>query len=228
MSFNEIVLKLNAISPNSNSNSNSNSSSNGNGKGTLEKDKYSRVVGRDPKTNYEICTYIAKYGPVVQLKNSDNPKNSKFASLGDIKMKEVTLEQALELLKYPYKLGVLNKKDVMVSKGQYGVYIKYNSKSYSLYSISEQNLTLGIAKDIINRKDNSNSASNSSSASKYPSNIIKKFNENIVIKDGKYGPYICHKINDTSENIKIYSKKKIEDLTLTDCLAIIKKKQNKN
>ena len=72
---------------------------------SLEKNKYTRVLGKDPKTKYEIVTYIAKYGPVVQLKNTDNMNKSKFAPLKDIKMEEVTLEQALELLKYPYVLG---------------------------------------------------------------------------------------------------------------------------
>ena len=50
----------------------------------------------------------------------------------------------------------------------------------------------------------------------------KETEDNIFNKD------ICHKINDTSENIKIYSKKKIEDLTLEDCLVIIKQKQKYN
>ena len=214
-SFNPIVLKLNTIS------TNSKDSSNSHGSNKLEKDTYSRVIGRDPKTKYEICTYIAKYGPVVQLKNTNDPKKSKFAPLGDIKMKDVTMEQALELLKYPYKLGVLNNKDINVCKGQYGVYLKYNAKNFSLYSITEKNLTLDIAKDIIN---NSKSGKKPSAGS----NIIKKINENIIIKNGKFGPYICHTIKDTTENIKIYSKKKIEDLTLEDCLAIIKQKQKYN
>ena len=50
-------------------------------------------------------------------------------------------------------------------------------------------------------------------------NIIKKINNDIVIKSGKYGAYISYK---NKENIKIYSKKKTEDLTLEDCNAIIK------
>ena len=56
---------------------------------SLEKNNYSRVLGNHPKTNFEIVTYIAKYGPVVQLKNPDNPKDCKFAPLKDIKWKKL-------------------------------------------------------------------------------------------------------------------------------------------
>ena len=79
-SFNDIVVKLNSSA-------------------SLDKNHYSRVIGIDPTTKFEICTYIAKYGPVVQLKNTTNVKKSKFAPLKEIKMEEVTLAQALELLK---------------------------------------------------------------------------------------------------------------------------------
>ena len=42
---------------------------------SLEKDKYTRVLGKDPETNGEISTYIGKYGPLVQLKT---PLEKKF------------------------------------------------------------------------------------------------------------------------------------------------------
>ena len=198
--FNGAVLKLTGITGNK-----------------LEKNKHKRILGKDPKTNFEVCTYIAKFGPVVQLKNTDDLNNSKFAPLKEIKMEDVTLEQALELLRYPYKFGVLNNKDVCVCKGQYGIYIKFNKKNYSI-SISEENLTLDIIKDIIKKKD-SYSNKDSKDGGSSSGNIIKKINNDIVIKSGKYGAYISYK---NKENIKIYSKKKTEDLTLEDCNAIIK------
>ena len=198
--FNGKVLELNGISNNQ-----------------LEKNKYKRILGRDPKTNFEIFTYIGKFGPVVQLKNTNNLNNSKFAPLKDIKMEEVTLEQALELIRYPYKFGVLNKKDVNVCKGQYGIYIKYNKKNYSI-SISEENLTIDIIRDIIKQKD-AYSNKDIKDGCGSSGNIIKKINNDIIIKTGKYGAYISYK---NKENIKIYSKKKTEDLTIEDCNSIIK------
>lgn len=188
----------------------------------LEKTKYSRVLGRDPTTNYEICTYIAKFGPVVQLKNTDNPKKSKFSPLKDIKMEKVTLKEALELLKYPFILGKFKNKEIKVCKGQYGIYLKYDEGNYSIYNISEENLNLSIASDIIKNKNSNSNSNPSTGGEKYPSNIINTYKDNdgkdIVIKNGKFGHYI----NYQNKNYKIYLKKKKEEITKEDCLNIIK------
>ena len=62
---------------------------------------------------------------MVHLKD-DGDKN-KFAPLKDIDIKEVTLEQALELLKYPL-VGKYKNKIVKLNKGKYGLYLNYDKK----------------------------------------------------------------------------------------------------
>ena len=190
----------------------------------LEKNKYSRIIGIDPKTKFEICTYIAKYGPVVQLKNTKDLNKSKFAPLKDIKMEDVTLEQALKLLKYPYNFCKIDGKNVEICNGQYGVYIKYNKRNVSLNGLSENDLTESIISNLIKGKQGDRPNNNSLD------NKTIKINKDIVIKTGKYGPYINYK---EKTNVKIYSKKKLEELTLEDCQVMIKKyfdykKTNKN
>lgn len=201
---------------------------------SLEKNKYTRVLGKDPKTKYEIVTYIAKYGPVVQLKNTDNINKSKFAPLKDIKMEEVTLEQALELLKYPYVLGKHQGKPVNICKGKYGVYIKYNNKNISLYGLIESEITLEKVVNIIdNGPPKSDGAGDgaSASATNKPS-VIKTIDDTIKIKNGKYGAYIEYrnpkaKSDAKPLNVKIYGKKKPEELNKEDCMILIKNKLNK-
>lgn len=202
----------------------------------LEKNKYVRVLGKDPETNYEIVTYIAKYGPVVQLKNTDNINQSKFAPLKDIKMEEVTLEQALKMLKYPYIIGNHKNKPVNICKGKYGVYIKYNNKNISLYGLKEEEITLekvatlidnGPPKNYALSNDDSSGGNNSQKSS-----VIKNINESIKIKNGKFGAYIEYKnpkakIGAKPLNVKIYGKKKPQDLTKDDCMVLIKNKLNK-
>ena len=184
----------------------------------MEKDKYKRILGNDPDTGYQISTYIAKYGPVVQLSQPDN--KHKFAPLKDIDIKDVTLEQALNLLKYPYILCNYKSNEVTVCKGKYGVYLKYNNKNYSIKEHSEESLknkdTLkSILEETANKEDG-----------EQKSGIIKTINNKIVIKNGKYGPYISYK---NKLNVKIYGNKKPEDLTQDDCIKMInKKKQNQN
>ena len=181
----------------------------------LEKDKFKRVLGEDPKTGFHVQTYIAKYGPVVQIVDPNG--DHKYAPLKDIDIKEVTLEQALELLKYPYILLNYKNKPVNICKGKYGVYIKYNDKNYSTGEISEENLNEDTIKNIIDASQNDQETK---------SNIIKTINDKIIIKNGKYGPYVSYK---NKLNIKIYGNKKPEDLTLDDCVVMInRKKQKKN
>ena len=196
-SFNDIIVKLN-------------------GSNDLDKNNYRRILGIDPTTNFEICTYIAKYGPVVQLKNTNDPKKSKFSPLKDIKMEDITLEQAISLLKYPYVYGKFNGKPVQVCKSKFGVYMKYNGRNISMNGTKEENLNAEVIKNLISGGANGANGANAS--------IIKTINKDIIIKTGKYGPYINYK---NKHNIKIYSKKPIKDLDLDDCMAMIQKKFRK-
>jgi len=198
-SFNTIVIKLNGLVENN-----------------LDKNNYKRSLGIDPTTNFEVCTYIAKYGPVVQLKNTDDIKQCKFAPLKDIKMEDITMEEALQLLKYPYVHSKFNNKEVFVCKGKFGVYLKYDKKNVSLNGISESNINSELIKNLL--------TSTKKTGEKSKGGIIKNINSDIIIKDGPYGPYINYK---NKYNIKIYSKKAIKDLNVEDCMAIINKKFKK-
>ena len=176
----------------------------------LEKDNYKRLLGTDPKTGQEIYTYIGKFGPLVQLKGVDG--DHKFAPLNDINIKDITLEQALDLLAFPKKIGDLNGIDIILQTGKYGFYLKYNKKNFS---VSNSDISLKDAKEIIK---------NGGEAKK--SNLIKQLNDIIAIKDGKYGPYISYK--NGKLNVKLYGKKNIEDYTLEDCIVLINRKKQKD
>ena len=166
-----------------------------------EKDKYKRVLGKCPETDLEVLTYIGKYGPLVQLKDPDG-KSNKFAPLKDIKMEEVSLEQALELLQYPKKLGKFNRKEIQLCKGQYGFYLKYDKKNYSV----EEPVTFDEAKKVIKgEKEEENTNENGLS---------------ISIKNGKYGPYFTK----DGKNYGIFKKYNVENLTEEDITNIIKEK----
>lgn len=170
----------------------------------LEKAKHRRVLGKYPNTQNDVVCYIGKYGPCIQYK-------SNFSPLGDIKIDEITLEQALEMLKYPKKIGRYEGEDVILKKGKYGVYIVFNGKNYSINkdSFDYSSFKLANAIDIINYQK------------KPQSNIIKKIGD-IVIKNGPYGPYINYK----NKNIKIFNKNP-NDLTEAECRDIITKSNTK-
>jgi topoisomerase IA-like protein len=49
-----------------------------------------------------------------------------------LKMEKVTLDDALELLRFPIELGKYEKRNVSLCKGQYGYYLKYGDDKISL------------------------------------------------------------------------------------------------
>jgi len=167
-----------------------------------EKDKFKRVLGKCPKTNLEVLTYIGKFGPLVHLKD-DKGTNNKFSPLKDIKIEEVTLEQALELLQYPKKLGKLNKKEIILCKGQYGFYLKYDKKNYSI----EEEIDFDKAKKIV-KCENEGNIRNDNTLS-------------VELKNGKYGPYF----QKDGKNYSIFKTYDITKLTEEDITKIIEDKK---
>ena len=171
---------------------------------TTEKDKFKRVLGVCPETNLEVLTYIGKFGPLVQLKDPEKT-NNKFAPLKDIKIEEVTLEQALGLLQYPKKLGKLNKKEIQLCKGQYGFYLKYDKKNYSI----DEEIDFSEAKKIVKGEK---------------TKIEKPNSENdlsVEIKKGKFGSYFTK----DGKNYSIFKTYDVENLTEENITKIIEDKK---
>lgn len=163
-----------------------------------EKEKYKRDLSEN------VSVYIGKYGPVVCI-NDEPPK---YSSLGNYKIESITLEQAMELFKYPKNIGKYQDKDVIIYNGKYGYYLKWNQKNYSS-SNSEPSLEESI--EIIENKVET-------------TNIIKKINEEIIIKKGKYGPYICYQ---EKKNVNIPKNRVPNDLNEEQCMELIKNHKKK-
>ena len=170
-----------------------------------EKDKYKRVLGNDPITKGEIVTYIGKFGPLVQLKDTEND-TVKFAPLGDIKMEELTLEQALQLLQYPKTLGQIKKKDIILAKGKFGLYLKYNKKNFSIGDLGEE-INLKQAKEIILKEDK-------------PETTLRYQDKEVILKEGKFGPYLVYE----KKNYSIYKTYDSTNLSEEDIKKIIEYK----
>ena len=166
---------------------------------SLEKDKYKKILGKYPGTKSDICCYIGQYGPVVKYVKD---KKTIYASLGDIKIEDITIEDAINLLQYPKVIGNYKNLPVTIKMGSNGVYLNYNKKNYSI----EKEIDINEAKKVIGSNNNS---------------VIKTFNKDIIIKNGKYGPYIHYK-NKYFINIKTDPKK----ITETQCDELIKQKFN--
>lgn len=164
---------------------------------SLEKDKYKRVLGKHPETKGEIVCYIGTYGPVVR---HTNKSKHNYSPITNVKIEDITLEEAINLLKYPKKLGKYKNKEVTIKKGKNGIYLNYDKKNFSI----QEECSLKDATTIITSQKN---------------NLIKTINKDIIIKNGQYGPYIHYKAKHF-----ISIKTDPEKLSEEDCLLLIKKK----
>ena len=64
-----------------------------------------RILGKDPKSGKNIHVRIGRFGPMVQIGESDDEEKPKFASLlPSQNIATISLEEALDLFKIPFDL----------------------------------------------------------------------------------------------------------------------------
>ena len=122
----------------------------------------------------------------------------------------ITLEEALDLFKLPRPLGDYEDSEVIVSTGRFGPYVKHKSAFVSLAKTDDpMTIVLERAIELITEK-----------RKKETEKTIREFPENTDMKilNGRYGAYISYK----KQNYKIPKSKDPKELTLEDCLVIVK------
>lgn len=117
-----------------------------------------RELGTDPATGKKISVRIGRFGPFVQIgEPSDNEEDEKprYASLRSGQMIEtITLPEALELFKLPFRLEDYEGKEVSVGVGRFGPYIKWGESFISLPKAEDPlSVNLERAIEIINQKN---------------------------------------------------------------------------
>jgi DNA topoisomerase I len=181
--------------------------------GTSLLDENSRKLGKDSDGNTILAT-ITKFGSCVKVCDKDG-KAIKYVSIEEpLTLKTITIEDAKKLLRYPFKLGKYEKKDVFLHKGQYGLYLKYDDRSYPVPQGSKEP-DIDAAIDIIKEKNKSIKGS-------FENKKIK-----FTILDGQYGPYIVavDKKN-TRTTVSIPKNTDIDKLTLEDVEKIYESGMN--
>lgn len=180
---------------------------------TSQKVTGKRLLGVDPKTGENVYALIGRFGPVVQIGDSEQGKKPRFASLKkDWRLDTLTLEQALSLFELPKVLGTLENEDVAVGIGRFGPYVRWGKKFISMPKGSDpHSVTLEEAIQLIQEK-----------RAGTDSNTIKTFEGSpLRILKGRFGPYIT----DGTNNFRI--PKTVEDptqLTLEEVQALVKQR----
>jgi len=174
-----------------------------------------RLLGVDPASGKNMYVKIGRFGPMVQIGDSDTEEKPKFASLRkDQGVETITLEEALKLFDYPRTLGAYEEEEVTVAIGRFGPYVKHKSKFYSLKKEDNpESIELKRAIELIEKKRQGDQKK-----------IIKEFSEDksVQVLQGRYGPYLVI----DKQNYKIPKEYDPKQLTLEDCKAIAKDPKN--
>jgi len=166
-----------------------------------------KLLGIDKSTGQEIFTGSGTYGAYVKCLEDNESKKWKYASIKD--SENINLEDAINLLKYPIILGKIGKAELTLHKGQFGFYIKYANKNYSIKDKEEDKITFDYAKTLIECGD------------KYAIKSFSVKNKIINVKIGQYGPYLQIISGKSKSNIPIPNDYKAEVLTVEEALEII-------
>ncbi|MDQ3534623.1 MAG: type I DNA topoisomerase [Bacteroidota bacterium] len=176
----------------------------------------SREIGIDPKTGKPIIARLGKFGPLVQIGNTEDEVKPVFASLRKGQFIEsLSLEDALELFNLPREIGIYEDKPMVAAIGRFGPYIRHDSKFYSLTKEDDPHtVTQERAIEILENKRKADEEK-----------FIKSFDENseVQILNGRFGPYI--KVG--KKNVKIPKGKDPASLTLEECLDLSEKTPEK-
>ncbi|MBV8388511.1 MAG: type I DNA topoisomerase [Mucilaginibacter sp.] len=176
---------------------------------TADKATGERDLGVHPENGKKVSVRIGRFGPFVQIGDSDTEEKPLYASLrAGQSIETITLEDALELFKLPKKVGLFEDKEMTVAIGKFGPYIRHNSAFYSLpKGIDPLDVSEEQAIEIILEKRKKDSE-----------RLIKTFDENpdVKILNGRWGPYIEF----GKQNVKIPKGKEPKDLTFEDCKAL--------
>jgi DNA topoisomerase-1 len=128
---------------------------------------------------------IGKYGPIIKFTKDNKTTFKKIKDDLDhelIKEKKLTIEEIIDNNTTKNEgtfLGNQDEKDIYLKTGKFGIYITWGDKNISLKSIKKDfnEITFQDIKPFLNQT------------------LIRKINENVSIRNGKYGDYIFYKTN---------------------------------
>lgn len=176
-----------------------------------ERNTGARELGKDPQTGEAVVVRIGRFGPMAQIGEGESVR---YAGLlkGQL-METITLEEALDLFKFPRQLGEFEEKPVSVGIGRFGPYIKHNQLFVSLKKGVDDpgTITLETAIERINEKREIEK-----------NRKIQEFENGVQILNGRFGPYITF----NKVNYKIPKGKEADKLTFEETMEIIAKGGN--
>jgi len=172
-----------------------------------------RELGLDPESGKPLIVRIGKFGPMAQIGKTEDEGGAKFASLltGQT-IGKITLEEALELFKFPKAIGKYEGHEIIVSQGRFGPYVKFDEMFVSIPRNEDLgSVDLDRAIELIKQKQEADAP-------------IAEYEGFPVQKDvGRFGPFI--KWNNLFINVN--KKYDFDNLSHNDIALLIEDKKEK-
>lgn len=185
-----------------------------------------RELGIDPESGKKVIARLGRFGPIVQIGNSDDEEKPRYASLRkDQRIETITLQEALELFKLPRTVGEFEGKEVKVNIGRFGPYILHDGVFTSLGKEDDPYaVDLDRCIELIEAK-----------RKKDKEKIIRVFDENPdwQILKGRWGPYLSdgkknYKLPKTSDPNKISLDELLKEIGVDTENTVAKQKVKKS
>ena len=169
-----------------------------------------KLLGVDPATGKNVYVKVGRFGPVAQIGDTESEEKPRFAGLRkDQSIEDVSLEDVLKLFEFPRILGRFEDKEVSVSVGRFGPYVKHNNIFFSLAKTDNPaTIDMERAIEIIEEK-----------RKKDVENTILTFanDPEMRVLNGRFGPYVSYK----KKNYRIAKEVDPKTLTYEDCLKMV-------
>lgn len=169
-----------------------------------------KLLGVDQVSGKNVYVKVGRYGPIVQLGDTESDEKPRFAGLRKNQaMDTISLDEAMDLFSFPRLLGEYEGKEISVAIGRFGPYVKHNNQFFSLMKTDDPGeISVERAIELIEAKRN-----------KAEQSIIKEFagQPDLKVLNGRYGPYITF----NKKNFKIPKGTDPGSLTLEACMAIV-------
>jgi len=183
------------------------------------------LLGHDPETGTAVTRRDGRFGPYVQLGESDGGEKPRRASVPKTwDPASVDLDMALRLLSLPREVGLHPEtgQPILANFGRYGPFILHDGK-YATLDSADEVFTVGInrAVDLLAKKK-ARPARGSAAALK----VLGDHPEGgkVQVMSGRYGPYVkWNKVNAT-----LPKDKSPENITLGEALELVAAKAGKS
>lgn len=172
-----------------------------------------RLVGEHPKEKKPIYARLGRFGPMLQLGETDNSEKPRFAPIPKgTQIETVTLEQAIEAFKLPRLVGqTKDGKEIKANIGRFGPYIQVDRLFVSIKPLDPMTITLKEALELYEKKVQIEKDKN-----------IAQWGKIKIIR-GPYGPYVT----DGKTNAKIPKKQDPTKITEEQAKQILEERVKK-